>query len=83
MRQWCIGVVPGMACMAADEVNDPACVADSPVGEQEEQPWVAPVHGLPQDPAERRQEVGATHVSPDLPDMLTSHGQVVLDVIMT
>lgn len=46
--------VPGEACMAADQVDDPARVADRPVGEEEQQPWVALVHGLPQDPAERR-----------------------------
>lgn len=70
--------VPGMACVAADQVDDPARVADGSIGEEEEQPWVAPVHGLSQDPAKRRPEVGAAHVSPDLPDVLTSHSQVVL-----
>lgn len=61
--------------MVAYQLNNLACVADSPVGEQKEQAGMPIVHWLPQDPIERRQDVGSPHVSSDFPDVFTSKGQ--------
>lgn len=61
--------------MAADQLDNLACVADGPVGEQEEQAWVSVEHRLPQDPVEWCQDVGPPHVGSDLPNILTSQGQ--------
>ena len=64
--------------MAADQLDNFARVADGPVGEQEEQPGVSAEHRLPQDPVERIQDVGASHVSSDLSNILTSQSQGIL-----
>lgn len=61
--------------MAADQLDNSACVADGPVGEQEEQAGVSAEHRLPQDPAKWGQDVGPPHVGSDLPNILTSQGQ--------
>ena len=65
--------------MPAHQLDDFARVADGPVGEQEEQAGVSAGHRLPQDPAERCQDVGPPHVGSDLPDVLTGQGQGLLD----
>ena len=70
--------LPGVARVAAHQLDDPACVADGAVGQQEEQPGVAALQGLPQGPVERGQEVGPAHVRPHPLDVLTSQGQRVL-----
>jgi hypothetical protein len=54
--------------MAADQLDDLPCVADGPICDQEEHAWMTHVHGLPQDPVKWCQDVGAAHVSSDLPD---------------
>lgn len=64
--------------MATDQLNNFARVADSAVGEQEEQPGVATDHRLPKDPSERCQDVGSPHVRSDSPDVITSLGQGLL-----
>lgn len=64
--------------MAADQLDNFARVADGPVGEQEEQARVSAEHRLPQDPVERIQDVGASHVGSDLSNILTSQSQGVL-----
>lgn len=64
--------------MAAHQLDNLARVADGPVGEQEEQAGVSGDHRLPQDPAERLQDVGAPHVSFDPLNILTSQSQGVL-----
>lgn len=61
--------------MAADQLDNFARVADSPVCQQEEQPGVSTEHRLPQDPVEGFQDVGPPHVSSDLLYILTSQGQ--------
>lgn len=71
--------MPDVACMAAYQLNNFACVADGPICEQKEQAGVSTEHRLPQDPGERCQDVGPPHVSSDLPDVLTSEGQSLLD----
>lgn len=53
-------------------------VAYGPIRDQEEEPWVTLVQWLPEDPLERGEHVGASHVSPHSLDAVTSHGQVVL-----
>lgn len=65
--------------MAADQLDDPACVAHGPVREEKEQTGVSAEHRLPQDPVERCQDVGPPHVSSGLPDILTSQRQGFLD----
>lgn len=70
--------MPDVACVSADQLDDFAGVANSAVGEQEEQAWVSPDHWLPQDPAQRIQDVGPTHVGSDLPDVLARQGQSFL-----
>lgn len=70
--------LPGVAGMAADQLDDLPCVVDGPVCEQEEHARMTCVHRLSQDPFERCQDVGAAHVSSDLPDVLTSHGYCFL-----
>lgn len=64
--------------MAADQLNNFACVADGAVREQEEQPGVATDHRLPQDPGERCQDVSSPHVRSDSPDVIASLGQGLL-----
>lgn len=64
--------------MAADQLDYFARVADGPVSEQEEQARVSAEHRLPQNPVERIQDVGASHVSSDLSNILTSQSQGVL-----
>lgn len=71
--------LPDVARMAADQFDNFACVADGSVCEQEEQAGVSTEHRLPQDPVERRQDVGPPHVGSDLPDILTSQGQSLLN----
>lgn len=61
--------------MAADQLDNSARVADSPVCEQEEQPGVSTEHRLPQDPVEGLQDVGPPHVSSDPLYILTRQGQ--------
>lgn len=53
-------------------------VADGTTRDQEEQPWVALMHRLPDDPLERGEDVGAPHVSPHTLDVVTGHGQALL-----
>lgn len=53
-------------------------VVDSAICDQEEEPWVASVHWLPDDPLERGKDVGPTHVGLHSLDVITSHGQAVL-----
>lgn len=70
--------VPDVAGVAANQLNDFARVADGAVCEQEEEARVSAEHGLPQDPAERVQDVGPSHVCSDFPHILTSQGQTFL-----
>lgn len=70
--------LPDVACVSADQLDDFAGVANGAVGEQEEQARVSPDHRLPQDPAQRIQDVGPAHVSSDLPDVLARQGQSFL-----
>lgn len=67
--------MPDVACMAADQLDNFARVADSAVSEKEEQAGVSAEHRLPQDPVERRQDVGTPHVGSHLPHILTGQGQ--------
>ena len=53
-------------------------VVDGAVCDQEEKPRAASEHWLPDDPLERGEEVGATHVSSHFLDAITGHGQVLL-----
>lgn len=69
---------PDVARVSADQLDNFARVADGAVGEQEQQARVSAGHGLPQDPVERRQDVGAPHVGSDLPDILAGHSQRLL-----
>lgn len=68
-------LLPDVAGMAANQLNNFARVADGTVGEQEEYARVSAEHGLPQDPAERFQDVGPSHVCSGFPNILTSQGQ--------
>lgn len=71
--------LPDVACVAADQLNDPARVADGSVCEQKEQTGMSAEHRLPQDPVERCQDVGAPHVGSNLPDILTRQCQGFLN----
>lgn len=53
-------------------------VVYGPIRDQEEEPWVTLVQWLPEDPFERGEHVGASHVSSNSLDTVTSHGQVFL-----
>ena len=53
-------------------------VVDGTIRDQEEKPWVASERWLPDDPLERGEDVGATHVSSHFLDVITGHGQVLL-----
>lgn len=64
--------------MPADQLDDFAGVANSAVGEEEEQARVSPDLWLPQDPAQRVQDVGSTLVGSDLPDVLARQSQSFL-----
>lgn len=64
--------------MVSHQLQHLAGVADRPVCDQEEKPWVALVHWLSHDPLEWRQDVGATHVSPHPLNVITGHGQALL-----
>lgn len=64
--------------MVPQQLEDLPRVAHGPVRQQEEQPGVAPGDRLPHDPLQRRQDVGAAHVSPDPPDALAGDGQALL-----
>ena len=70
--------LPGVARVAAHQLDDLARVADRSVGQQEEQPGVSALHGLPQGPVERSQQVGPAHVCPHPPDVLAGVCQRVL-----
>ena len=70
--------LPGEAGVAAQQLDDPPCVADSPVSEQEEQAGVTREQRLPQDPGERRQDVGPAHVGSDLLDVFARCGKRLL-----
>ena len=51
-------------------------VVDGTIRDQEEKPWVASERWLPDDPLERGEDVGATHVSSHFLDVITGHGKV-------
>lgn len=53
-------------------------VVDGTICDQEEKPGVALEHWLPDDPLEWGEDVGATHVSSHLLDVITGHGQALL-----
>lgn len=53
-------------------------VVDSTICDQEEESRVASVHWLPDDPLERGKDVGPTHVSSHSLDVITGHGQALL-----
>jgi hypothetical protein len=53
-------------------------VAYGTICDQEEETWVALVNWLPDDPLERGEDVSATHVSPHSLDVITGHGQALL-----
>lgn len=64
--------------MTADQLDDLAHVTDGSVGEDEEQARMTAPQRLPQDPAQRGQDVGTTHVSPDLLYIFTCSAQAFL-----
>lgn len=70
--------LPDVTSMAANQLNNFARVADSTVGEQEEQARVSAEHGLPQDPAQRLQDVSPSHVCSHFPNIFTSQSQGLL-----
>ncbi|TNN84438.1 hypothetical protein EYF80_005431 [Liparis tanakae] len=67
--------LPDVACVAANQLDNFACVAGGSVSEQEEEAGVSAEHRLPQDPTERRQDVGPPHVGSDLPNIITGQRQ--------
>lgn len=53
-------------------------VVHRPIGDQEEEPWVTLAQWLPEDPLQRGEYVGASHVSSHSLDAFTCQGQVLL-----
>lgn len=53
-------------------------VVDCPICDQEEEPRVAAVYWLPDDPLEWGEDIGATHVSPHSLNAVTGYGQALL-----
>lgn len=57
-------LVPGGACVSANQLQHFCNIADGSVCDDEDLPRISALHGLLVHPGERPQQVGATHVSP-------------------
>lgn len=64
--------------MVSQQLQHLPGVVDGTICDDEEQPRVASGHWLPDDPLERGENVGATHVSLHSPDVVTGLGQTLL-----
>lgn len=64
--------------MVAHQLQHLPGVVDNAVRDEEEEPWVALVHRLPDDPLEWGKDVGATHVGAHPLDVVTGQGQALL-----
>lgn len=64
--------------MVSHQLEHLPSVVDCPICDQEEKSRVATVYGLPDDPLEWGEDVGATHVSSHSLNAITGYGQALL-----